>query len=116
MRQARERRIWSEEQKQREIERQKKQQERAELAPKIWEEEKKLKEFEGWVSAWAEAQRMRDFIAALEQVWSQEGHDLSSESPKGQRIGWMRQQADRKDPMVASPPSILDRKHELNTW
>jgi len=28
----------------------------------------------------------------------------------------MKQQTDRLDPMVESPPSILDRKHELSRW
>jgi hypothetical protein len=59
---------------------------------------------------------MRDFIAALEIVWAQQGHDLSPEMQKGQRIIWMKQQADRLDPMQPSPPSILDRKGELNRW
>ena len=54
-----------------------------------------------------------NIIAALEKVWAQEGHDLSPEAPKGQRILWMKQQADRLDPMLPSPPSILDRKGEL---
>jgi hypothetical protein len=35
---------------------------------------------------------------------------------KGQRIAWMKQQADRLDPMIPSPPSILDRKGELSRW
>jgi hypothetical protein len=36
-----------------------------------------------------------------------------TKAPKGQRILWMKQQADRLDPMLSSPPSILDRKGEL---
>ena len=29
---------------------------------------------------------------------------------------WMKEQADRLDPLVASPLSILDRKSELNHY
>jgi hypothetical protein len=50
---------------------------------------------------------------ALEKEWVRQGIDLSPEAPKGKRITWMKEQADRLDPMVSSPPSILDRKREL---
>ena len=98
------------------LERKTKERERAELARQVPEEEKKVNDLEGWVSSWARARQMRDFIAALEIVWTQEGHDLSPEAQKGQRIIWMKQQADRLDPMSPSAPSILDRKGELNRW
>jgi hypothetical protein len=101
---------------QRAIEEQKKAKERAELAQLIAQEEKRVKDLESWVSSWTQANQMRDFIAALERLWIEEGHDLSPEAPKGQRIIWMKQQADRVDPMVPSPPSILDRKGELRGW
>ena len=58
------------------LERQAKERERAELARQIAEEEKKVNDLEGWVSSWARARQVRDFIAALEIVWTQEGHDL----------------------------------------
>jgi hypothetical protein len=51
---------------------------------------------------------------ALEKLWKEKGHDLSANSTKGERILWMKRQADRLDPLVESPPSILDRKNELN--
>jgi hypothetical protein len=50
------------------------------------EEEKQPKNLETWVSNWTRAQQLRDFIAALEMAWKQEGHDLSPEAQKGQRI------------------------------
>lgn len=101
---------------QRRIEQQKKDRERAELGRQIAEEEKKVQDLETWVSNWARAQQMRDFISALEKLWAQQGHDLSPEAQEGQRIIWMKQQADRLDPMLPSPPSILDRKGELSSW
>jgi hypothetical protein len=98
----------------REIERQKEERERAVLAEQIAAEEKKVKEFEGWVDCWARARQMRDFIADLERVWTEKKHDLSPEAEKGKRLVWMKQQADRMDPMIQSPPSVLDRKREIS--
>jgi hypothetical protein len=100
---------------QRKIERAAKELERQELAKQIAEEEKKLKDLDMWVMNWTRAQQSREFIATLEKHWAQEGHDLSPEAPKGQRIIWIKQQADRLDPMLPSPPSILDRKGELGS-
>ena len=65
---------------------------------------------------WVRAQQYREFIAVLEQSWKDAGIDTSAESEKGKRLVWMRQQADRLDPLVDSPPSILDRKRELNRY
>lgn len=94
----------------REIKWEKERRERAELAQQIAEEEQRVRQLETWVASWARAQQMREFIAALEKVWKEAGHDLSPETPKGKRIVWMKQQADRIDPMVPSAPSVLDRK------
>jgi hypothetical protein len=116
LREARDRVIRAEKRRLEEIEERKKTQERAALAEQIAEEEKKLKNLESWVNSWTRAQEMRDFIAALEKTWQKEGQDLSPESPKGQRIFWMKQQADRVDPLIESPKSILDRRPELNHW
>ncbi|MGD0511608.1 MAG: hypothetical protein ABSA33_07280, partial [Candidatus Micrarchaeaceae archaeon] len=73
-------------------------------------------DFDSWVKAWVRAIQYREFIAILERVWAGAGHDLTAESEKGKRILWMKQQADRLDPFVDSPPSILDRKRELNRY
>jgi hypothetical protein len=43
---------------------------------------------------------MRDFINELEKQWAAAGHDLSLQSDKGHSIVWMKQQADRQDPLV----------------
>lgn len=99
--------------KQRELERQKKQKELAELAVQINEEEKRVQDLETWVASWSKAEQIRSFVSALERVWTEQGHDLSPDAPKGKRIIWMRRQADRVDPMLPSPPSVLDRKEEL---
>jgi len=90
-----------------------KREEREQLAKVIKEEETKVQELNLWVKCWTKARRMREFIVALEKEWIRQGIDLSPETPKGKRIVWMKQQADRLDPMIPSPPSILDRKTEL---
>jgi hypothetical protein len=99
-----------------ELEERKKEEELEQLAKLIKEEEKKVQELNLWVENWTKATRMRKFIAALEIEWSRQGVDLSPGTPKGKRIIWMKEQADRLDPMIPSPPSILDRKTELNRW
>lgn len=116
LRAARQLRIQAEQAKQWELERQKKHKELSELAALIAEEENKVRDLDTWVTSWVRAEQIRSFIACLERNWTQQGHDLSPDAPKGQRIVWMKQQADRLDPMLPSPPSILDRKGELPRW
>ncbi len=113
MRDGRDRILAAERAKQEAIERRKREIERLELRDEIQKEEKKVQQLENWLASWAKARQMREFIAELEKLWLADGHDLSPEAPKGQRITWMKQQADRLDPLVESPPSILDRKGEL---
>lgn len=114
LREARDLRLAEERQKQWEKEERERASARMELGRQIAEEEKKVRDLDGWVTNWQRAREMREFIAALEDLWKREGDDLSLESQKGQRIAWMKQQADRLDPMIDGPPSVLDRKHDIN--
>lgn len=116
LREGRARVIRAEQRRLEEIEQRKRERERAELAAQIAEEEKKVKDFEGWVDSWIRARHMREFISVIEKTWAEQNIDLSPDSPKGRRILWMKQQADRMDPMTPSPASILDRKRESNRW
>lgn len=100
----------------REIERQEKARQRNELAMLVREEERKVGDLEALVAGWKQAQHMRAFIGALEKAWAEAGRDLSPEGPEGQQIIWMKQQANRIDPLIESPPSVLDRKRELEWW
>ena len=109
---ARRQRIKAEVRQREELEERKKEEELRQLAQLIKEEEKKVQELNLWVENWTKAARMRGFIAALEMEWARQKIDLSPETPKGKRIIWMKEQADRLDPMVTSPPSILDHKRE----
>jgi len=117
MREGRGIRIAEELRKKEEIVRQQRARERLILADEIREEENKVKQLDGWVDAWIRAKQMREFISELEKKWADEGRDLSLASNSGQRITWMKQQADRIDPFVAEKPSsVLDRKSELSAW
>ena len=117
LREGRSLRIAAEAARQREIENQQRSAELLRLRTLIDEEEKKVRDLDRWVTNWARAAQIRGFVTALEQLWTEQGHDLSPEAEKGQRILWMKQQADRLDPLVhPSPPSILDRKGELSGW
>jgi hypothetical protein len=111
---ARRQRIEAEVRRREALEERKKEEELEQLAKLIKEEEKKVQELNLWVEDWTKARRMRKFIVALEKEWIRQGMDLSPEAPKGKRVVWMKEQADRLDPMVPSPPSILDRKRELS--
>ena len=117
MRERRDLRIREQRKKQEEIERQQRAKERIVLSEQIREEEGKVKQLEGWVDAWLRAKQMRDFISELEKKWTGEGRDLSPEGTSGQRIAWMKQQADRLDPLISTKPkSVLDHKGELGGW
>lgn len=117
MREARELGIEEEERRKAQIARQQQEKVRALLAEQIREEEKKVQQLETWVGLWSRANQMREFIAETEKTWAAQGHDLSPESAKGQRVAWMKQQADRLDPLIYDKPSsILDRKKELSGW
>jgi hypothetical protein len=98
------------------IEKRKRDLELMELRDQIYKEEQKVKELNGWLDSWLRARDLREFIGALERVWTDCGIDLSHETEKGKRIQWMKDQADRLDPMVESPRSILDRKGELGHY
>ncbi len=114
MREARSSAIWEEKRRLEEIKRRQRELELRELGEKVRAEEKQVEKLDSWVTSWLRANQYREFIAALEKTWTSAGHDLSPEAEKGKRIIWMKQQADRLDPLIESPPWILDRKHELD--
>jgi len=104
-----------EERKKREMDEQRRFQELAQLRKDVEEEEKKVNQLNDWVKDWEEAERLRRFIrvySANSQSWPAE------KQPKHKAwIEWANQQADRLDPFVSErPPSVLDRKRELNRW
>jgi hypothetical protein len=100
----------------REIEARRRQEELGKLSEEIRKEDERVKELEEWAASWSHAMEIREFVAAVEALWSSRGEDVSESSPRRQRLKWMREQADRLDPLVESPPSVLDRRHELRRW
>jgi hypothetical protein len=114
VRQARAAKLGAERERREEIKRREEEIQRQKLAELIREEEKKVSNLDTWVTNWLRARRYREFISALEQSWEVAGKNLSPEADHGKRLIWMRQQADRLDPLVESPGSILDRKSEIS--
>jgi len=116
MRDARERILKAEHDRIAAIEKRKRDIELMELRDQINKEEEKIKQLMAWNDSWLKARQLREFISALEKVWTEQGLDLSPEAEKGKRIRWMKDQADRLDPMIENPVSILDRKGELSRY
>jgi superfamily II RNA helicase len=114
VRQARAAKLGAERERQQEIQRREEEIQRQKLAELIREEEKKVSNLDTWVTNWLRARHYREFILALEQSWEVAEKNLSPEADHGKRLVWMRQQADRLDPLVESPGSILDRKSEIS--
>ena len=102
----------AEDEKRRELARQKRAQELEKLRKDIEEEEKKLKQFDDWLENWERAEQMRRFIA----LYAEKSESWPSEKQPKYRewIEWAHRQADRLDPFVLErPTSVVDRKHEL---
>ncbi len=116
MRVARAVRIWSEEVRRRQLEWERQKREREELARQIQEEAARVKELETWTSNWNKAHQIRTFVAAFERACAVKGTPTTPDSPKGQWVAWALRQADRFDPLVESPPSVLDRKPQPSEW
>lgn len=116
LRTARASRLHEEQVRLREIADREREKERWELSEKIRKEEAKLAELDLWVNSWVHARQYREFVKALEKTWLEAGEDVSPDSEHGKRLTWMREQADRLDPLVKSPVSILDRKREVRGY
>jgi hypothetical protein len=117
LRQARAAKLGAERERQQQIAQRQREIERQKLSDLIREEEKKVSTLDSWVSNWVHARQYREFISALAEAWKADGKDLSPETDQGKKLIWMRQQADRLDPLAESPTSILDRKDELRgSW
>ncbi len=102
-----------EENKQRELERQRRAQEMIKLREQIEAEEKRVKQFDQWVESWERAERLRRFIAFYAETTSKWSADRQLHYKEW--IEWANRQADRVDPFISEKPaSVLDRKHELS--
>lgn len=88
-------------------------QELALLKRRIEEEEKRVKRLEDDAENWYKAKRVRQYVLEVVEEKKKLGEEIGPDTPLGIWVAWALQQADRMDPMVKSPSSILDRKKEL---
>ena len=93
--------------------RQKRQAELVFLKGLIESEEHRVRRLEEAADNWVRARRIREYVIAFVQSKMAEGQQLVHGSALGKWALWAMDQADRLDPLVASPPSVLDRKWEL---
>ncbi len=83
------------------------------LRRRIDEEERRVKELEQAAENWTKAKKVREYILAVIELRKASGEELGPDTPIGIWTMWALLQADRLDPLVKSPPSVLDRKKEL---
>jgi len=86
------------------------------LKTQIDAEEDRIQRLEKGADDWHRARRIREYVLALIDCKKEQGEELSPDTALGRWATWALEQADRIDPLVASPPSILDRKRELDGW
>lgn len=80
------------------------QEERAELRQRIAQERQRVEALEADAEAWYRAEKIRAYVVAAECRYKETGE-------VGSRLDWLswaRAQADRLDPIIPSPSSILD--------
>ncbi|MBA1146686.1 hypothetical protein H0Z60_06400 [Ectothiorhodospiraceae bacterium WFHF3C12] len=107
---AAERKARKAEREERERQWQEAQRRREELRREVEAEQRRVDALLAESAAWEKSQQLRDYIAAVR------GIRLNSDGINGvteQWLDWAEQQADRLDPTVESPPSILDRAKDL---
>jgi hypothetical protein len=93
-------------------ERQKKAEERARLRRA---EEQRLNVLESQVANWHKSQIIRQFVDAVRESVLKKNGSIEPDSELDKWISWTIQQADHFDPLVKSPPSILDEP-EPSEW
>ena len=76
----------------------------------IKQERAKVDKLSANATAWAQSRQLRAYIDAVRQDAVARGKDASEGSELGKWLLWAGQQADRLDPLTASPPSILDEE------
>ncbi len=62
---------------------------------------------------WKRANTLREFLVIYRNQLTNELQPIEAGSELEKWLDWAEQQADRVDPLVQSPPSILDRASEL---
>ncbi len=81
---------------------------REELARLKRLELQKLEALEKEVESWHKSQRIRGYLTAVQQAAVQQYGRVDPAGEFGQWLHWAGQQADRLDPLVPRPASVLD--------
>ncbi len=76
------------------------------------EEENRVKKLEEQASWWIRARNIREFVSAYKEMVAKKKGAIEPGSESEKWIVWANNQADRFDPLAASPPSILDEREE----
>jgi len=111
---AEQRRIDAERHRQEEVFRRKHLEELALLKGQIEGEELRVRRLEEAASNWIRAKHIRDYVIALIEYKTKQGHKLVPKSALAKWALWAMEQADRLDPLAESPSSVLDRRRELS--
>jgi hypothetical protein len=104
------RRRAAEEQARRQEEQRQRREREAQLLERQRAEQARLDELRAAASNWAEAQRLRAYLQAVEASVLQRHGVIDPGSELAQWLTWAREQADRLDPLTESPPSVLDER------
>jgi len=91
-----------------ERERRERDEQRQEMRRLIALEKEKIKQLDAEVTNWHRSQRIRQYAAAVKQAAIEKHGTISPGSQGNQWLIWAEQQADRLDPLVDSPYSVID--------
>lgn len=89
---------------------------RQEMRRLIELEKVKLKELGEEVETWHKSQRIRKYVAAARQSAIAQYGGINPGSEMGEWLIWAEKQADRLDPLVESPYSVLDDEDKFRYW
>ena len=84
-------------------------------AQSFGEPQHRIHELERAAENWSKAKRIPEYVLTVIDEHKRAGEELGPDTPTGIWVVWALQHADRLDPLVKSPPSILDRKKELGS-
>lgn len=94
--------------------------EREERKHEMWRlislEKEKLKQLDIEVDQWHKSQRIRKYVEAARQSAISAYGTINPGSEMDQWLVWVEQQADRLDPFVDSPYSVLDDEDKYRWW
>jgi hypothetical protein len=91
------------------------QEKRRELLGRFRCEKRRVHDLETEAENWHRAGRIRANIEAVKKIDIVSGRHME-EGSRAQWIKWAQEQADRRDPLVDSPPSILDEEKTLSSF